>query len=133
MVKNVRGGAIMPIKIDIKTNINEYELTLEQCSEIIGMLQDSYQNIRKDLYSQFLGKRSLKKAITVAIILFLLYFLTENIFFAYLVPVSVAIAMIASIASAEYISSKTRKIIQQQLQHYKETKERLLKEQKLTS
>ena len=29
----------MPFKIDVQTNINDYELTLERCSEIITVLQ----------------------------------------------------------------------------------------------
>ena len=51
----------MPFKIDVQTNINDYELTLERCSEIITVLQETYQNIRKEMYAYFLGLRSLKK------------------------------------------------------------------------
>ena len=131
MSTNVRGGYIMPIKIDVKTNINDYELTIDKCSEIIGMLQDSYQNIRKELYSHFLGLRSLKKAMICAIILLGFYFLTQNIFFAYLMPISVGLSMITSIVSAEYITSQTRKQIYEQLQHYIEKREHLLRDQKI--
>ena len=41
----------MPFKIDVQTNINDYELTLERCSEIITVLQETYQNIRKEMYA----------------------------------------------------------------------------------
>ena len=43
----------MSIKVDVRTNINDYELTLEKCSEIITLLQDTYQNIRNDMYARF--------------------------------------------------------------------------------
>lgn len=121
----------MPIKVDVRTNINDYELTLEKCSEIISALQDTYQNLRKEMYNLFLGKRSLKKSIIFAIILFILYFLTEDMFFVYLMPISVVLSMITSIISAEYITSQTRKQIREQLQHYKETRDRLLNDQKI--
>lgn len=53
----------MPIKVDVHTNINDYELTIEKCSEIISALQETYQNLRKEMYNLFLGKRNLKKSI----------------------------------------------------------------------
>ncbi|WP_028043427.1 hypothetical protein [Candidatus Stoquefichus massiliensis] len=121
----------MPIKVDVRTNINDYELTLEKCSEIISALQDTYQNLRKEMYNLFLGKKSLKKSIIFAIILFILYFLTEDMFFVYLMPISVVLSMITSIISAEYITSQTRKQIREQLQHYKEKRDRLLSDQKI--
>lgn len=121
----------MSIKIDVQTNINEYELTIDKCSEIIGILQDSYQNIRKELYNHFLGTKTLKKAILFAIILLVFYYLTGEIFFAYLMPVSVILSMITSIVSAEYITSQTRKQIYKQLQHYIEKREHLLRDQKI--
>lgn len=121
----------MPIKVDVRTNINDYELTLEKCSEIISALQDTYQNLRKEMYNLFLGKKSLKKSIIFAIILFILYFLTEDMFFVYLMPISVVLSMITSIISAEYITSQTRKQIREQLQHYKEKRDRLLSNQKI--
>ena len=34
----------MPVKIDVQTNISDYELTVEKCSEIINVLQNSYKN-----------------------------------------------------------------------------------------
>ena len=121
----------MPIKVDVRTNINDYDLTLEKCSEIISALQDTYQNLRKEMYNLFLGKKSLKKSIIFAIILFILYFLTEDMFFVYLMPISVVLSMITSIISAEYITSQTRKQIREQLQHYKEKRDRLLSNQKI--
>ena len=121
----------MPIKVDVHTNINDYELTIEKCSEIISALQETYQNLRKEMYNLFLGKRNLKKSIIFAVILLILFYLTKDMFFVYLMPVSVLLAMITSIISVEYITSQTRKQILGQLQHYKEKRDRLLHDQKI--
>ena len=121
----------MPFKIDVQTNINDYELTLERCSEIITVLQETYQNIRKEMYAYFLGLRSLKKALLFVLVLFAFYFFTEDLFFLYLMPVSVGISMIFSMISAEYIKSQSRKEIHHQLQHYIKKRESLLRNQKI--
>ena len=121
----------MPFKIDVQTNINNYELTLERCSEIITVLQETYQNIRKEMYAYFLGLRSLKKALLFVLVLFAFYFFTEDLFFLYLMPVSVGISMIFSMISAVYITSQSRKEIHHQLQHYIKKRETLLRNQKI--
>ena len=65
----------MSIKVDVRTNINDYELTLEKCSEIITLLQDTYQNIRNDMYARFLSIRILIKTLSIVACLIVLYFL----------------------------------------------------------
>lgn len=119
----------MPIKVDIQTNISDYELTIEKCSEIISLLQETYENIRKELYNHFLGMKSLKKALIIVVILFCFYLLTRNTFLIYFMPLSVVFSLISSIVSAEYLTSQSRKQIKQQLQHYIQKRDMLLKEQ----
>ncbi len=119
----------MQFKIDVRTNINDYELTTEKCSEIISLLQETYENIRKELYSQFLEIKSLKKSLIFVIILFGLYLLTGSMFLIYLMPVSVCLSLISSIISAEYLTTQTRKQIQEQLQHYIKKRELLMKQE----
>lgn len=121
----------MPFKIDVQANINDHDLTLEACSEIISALQDIYQNIRKELYSYFLGLRSLKKVLIFVAFLFFVYYLTENFIFIYLMPVSAVFSMIFSLINAEYIASQSRKEIHEQLQHYIAKRDMLLKDQKI--
>ncbi|MEG0277008.1 MAG: hypothetical protein RR630_08255 [Coprobacillus sp.] len=121
----------MPIKIDIQTNINEHELTLESCAQMITLLQDSYKNIRKDMYNHFLGRKSLYRSLMFAGIIFIFYYLTDDIFYIYLMPLSVILSMVTSIMSAEYVSSQTKKQIKHQIQIYKEKRNRLLKDQKI--
>ena len=120
----------MPIKIDIQTNINDYELTIENCSQIISLLQETYKNIRKDMYNQFLGKKSLYRAIVFAFISFGLYLITNDMFFVYLMPISVIFSMISSIIGAEYFTSQSRKQIHNQIEHYIKQRDILLRKQK---
>lgn len=121
----------MAIKVDVRTNINDYELTLEKCSEIITLLQDTYQNIRNDMYARFLSTRILIKTLTVVAFLIILYLLTHSAFFLYSTPIFMIVALILAIGTAEYIVTKTRKEIVIQLKHYKKAREQLLQYEKI--
>lgn len=121
----------MSIKVDVRTNINDYELTLEKCSEIITLLQDTYQNIRNDMYARFLSTRILIKTLTVVAFLIILYLLTHSAFFLYSTPIFMIVALILAIGTAEYIVTKTRKEIVIQLKHYKKAREQLLQYEKI--
>ena len=121
----------MPIKIDIHTNINDHDLTSETCSEIINMLQNSYQSIRKDMYQHFLNYKHLNKSLIVVGILFLMSILFDSFTFIYLMPISVIVSMAISLISAEYLTNQSRKIIKQQLKHYKEKQASLMKKENL--
>lgn len=121
----------MAIKVDVRTNINDYELTLEKCSEIITLLQDTYQNIRNDMYARFLSTRILIKTLTVVAFLIILYLLTHSVFFLYSTPIFMIVALILAIGTAEYIVTKTRKEIVIQLKHYKKAREQLLQYEKI--
>lgn len=121
----------MAIKVDVRTNINDYELTLEKCSEIITLLQDTYQNIRNDMYARFLSTRILIKTLTVVAFLIILYLLTHSAFFLYSIPIFMIVALILAIGTAEYIVTKTRKEIVIQLKHYKKAREQLLQYEKI--
>ena len=121
----------MAIKVDVRTNINDYELTLEKCSEIITLLQDTYKNIRNDMYARFLSTRILIKTLTVVAFLIILYLLTHSAFFLYSTPIFMIVALILAIGTAEYIVTKTRKEIVIQLKHYKKAREQLLQYEKI--
>lgn len=117
----------MPLKVDIVTNFKEHDLTLESCIEMINILQESYQSIRQDMYTHFLAFKHLKNAVIVALISFLFYILSEVPFFLYAMPVIVVVFMIVSIIIAEYLTNKTREVINTQIQHFTKQKELLLK------
>ena len=121
----------MPLKIEVQTNYNEHELTIESCSQIIDMLQQTYMNLRKEMYNHFLGLEHLKKAIMFVIILAFLYVLTNEILFIYAMPVFVLIAFVFAIVSAEFITTKVRKQIKQQIKELKIRKESLLRKKEM--
>lgn len=121
----------MPFKIEIQTNINEHELTIETCSQIIEMLQQSYKNMRKEMYNHFLGLQHLKKALVFVVVLGIFYMLTDESMFIYAMPVSIFIAFLFAIASAEVITTKVRKQIKTQIQEMKQKKEYLLKKKEM--
>lgn len=115
----------MPVKIDVQTNISDYELTVEKCSEIINVLQNSYKNIRKDMYMLFLGKKSLIVALAIASFMFLLFGITENMIFLYFMPLSVLVSMIIALLGAEYLITQTRKMLAMQIDIYKQKRDAL--------
>lgn len=121
----------MPFKIEVQTNYNEHELTIESCSQIIDMLQQTYTNLRKDMYNHFLGLNHLKKAMMFVIILAFLYMLTDEILFIYAMPIFVFIAFILAIVSAEFITTKVRKQIKQQIKVLKMRKESLSRKKEM--
>lgn len=121
----------MPFKIDIQTNINEHELTIETCSQVIDMLQDSYNNMRKEMYNHFLGIHHLSKALIVTCLLAVFYLMTEEMFFIYAMPVFVLVAFVFSILSAEYLTTQVRKQIYNQIEQLKKKKEYLIQKSKM--
>ncbi len=123
----------MPVKIDVQTNINDYELTVEKCSEIITVLQNSYKHIRKDMYMLFLGKRSLIIALTLASFMFLLFGITENMIFLYFMPLSILVSMLIALLGAEYLISQTKKMLKMQIDIYKQKREALKRKEECAS
>ena len=122
---------MLPFKIDVQTNIQDGDLTIETCSQIIEILQNSYKTIRREMYNHFLGMKHLKKELIFVAVLAMIYMLTDEILFVYFMPISVFLAMVSAIISAEYLTSQTRKQIMNQIQHFREKKEMLIRNQKI--
>ena len=118
----------MSIKVDVHTNINDFDLTIERCNEIIQVLQTAYDNIRQEMYNYFLGKKHLKRTLILAGFMLLCFFGTKSPIFLYFVPISVVLSMLASIMSAEYMASQTRKQLHIQIQHYIQKREKLMRD-----
>ena len=123
----------MPIHIDIQTNMHDHEMTVETCSEIINMLQNSYNHIRDEIYTHFFSLKHLSKALMIVAVMAVLFFLTEETFFVYMMPISVLITMIIIFIIAELLSKKIRSEIKEQIEHFKQVKDRLLKDQKVNA
>ena len=118
----------MPIKIDIQTNFTDQDMNVETCNQIIDMLQNSYKHIRDDIYTHFFSMKHLKKALMIAAVMAILFYITKERFFVYMMPASVLITMIITFISAELLSKKIRSEIQEQIEHFNQLKARLLKE-----
>lgn len=131
IITNYGGGINMPIKIDVLTNVKDGDLTIETCSQIIEMLQTSYKNMRKEMYTHFLDIKYLKKELVFIVILAFFYILSKDMIYIYFMPISVFLAMLGGIISAEYITTQTRKQITNQIQHFIEKRDRLIRDQKI--
>ena len=131
IITNYGSGINMPIKIDVLTNVKDGDLTIETCSQIIEMLQTSYKNMRKEMYTHFLDIKYLKKELVFIVILAFFYILSKDMIYIYFMPISVFLAMLGGIISAEYITTQTRKQITNQIQHFIEKRERLIRDQKI--
>lgn len=121
----------MPIHIDIQTNINDHEMTIETCSQIIDMLQNSYNHIRDEIYTHFFSMKHLSKVLSVVAVMAVLFFLTEERVFVYMMPITILITMIITFIGAEMLSKKIRSEIMQQIEHFKKLKNRLLNDKKV--
>ena len=53
----------MAFHIEIETNIDDASLDVESCEEVITFLENSYKNVRAEIYSYCLGMRTLKYAL----------------------------------------------------------------------
>lgn len=115
----------MPFKIKIQSNINEQNLDQQEIKEIIHSLEDFSKVIRGDLYSYFLGKKSLKVAGILIGISAALYLATEQLYFMYIMFFGTLIIMLASIFIAETATKITQKQIKLRIQSLKERLEAL--------
>lgn len=117
------------MKIDIVTNFDEHELTIETCSELIKMLEMSYKTIREDFYIKFFDLKHLRHVLMICILSLFCYFLSENVIFIYILPIIFAGFMIISMLIAEYLTNKTRKVINLEIEKLIKRKEYLSKQE----
>lgn len=124
----------MPLKVNIKTSLEteHQELDIETCQEVIRALNDTYQTIRSDIYAHMLGFKTLRMALSGVCLSLILYFMTHEILYLYMMPVIVSGTMIAAMIFAEYLTSTARKEIRQRITHFQEILNDL-KRQKLYS
>ena len=101
----------MPFQVEIKSNFDDHELSIEDCSMIIEDLQRMYSTIKSDFYTKFFNIKKLSKELVFVGILFVLYILTKELFFIYLMPISILIIMIFGCITIE-LTSKQIKIRQ---------------------
>ena len=121
----------MPFQVEIKSNFDDHELSIEDCSMIIEDLQRMYSTIKSDFYTKFFNIKKLSKELVFVGILFVLYILTKELFFIYLMPISILIIMIFGCITIELTSKQIKIQIDKQIDHFKQIKQKLIKEKEL--
>ena len=115
----VIGGEFMAFRVEIQTNIDDSSLDVKGCEEIISFLENSYNNVRAEIYSYCLGMRTLKYALISIVVLGILFFVSHSNLFLFGMPIVTLIIMIATIMLAESTSIAVKKQVKEKIQYYK--------------
>ena len=116
----------MKIDVELTSNVpDDASLSIDQIDELIKSLQYAYKTIRSDMYSHFLSTKVLIRELVFVGILYLLYMISNDLFYIYFMPVSILISFVAGIVSAEVLTKKTRETMKEKMNHYLQLKKRL--------
>ena len=96
----------MAFHIEIETNIDDASLDVESCEEVITFLENSYENVRAEIYSYCLGMRTLRYALISIVVLGILFFISHSKLFLIGMPIVTLLIMFGTISLAETTSVK---------------------------
>ena len=116
----------MAFHIEIETNIDDASLDVESCEEVITFLENSYKNVRAEIYSYCLGMRALISIVVLGI----LFFISHSKLFLFGMPIVTLLIMLGTISLAESTSVAVKKQVKEKIEYYKR-RLKLLKECKL--
>ena len=91
----------MAFHIEIETNIDDASLDVESCEEVITFLENSYKNVRAEIYSYCLGMRTLRYALISIVVLGILFFISHSKLFLFGMPIVTLLIMLGTISLAE--------------------------------
>lgn len=117
----------MAFHIEIETNIDDASLDVESCEEVITFLENSYENVRAEIYSYCLGMRTLRYALISIIVLGILFFISHSKLFLFGMPIVTLLIMLGTISLAESTSVAVKKQVKEKIEYYKR-RLKLLKE-----
>lgn len=117
----------MAFHIEIETNIDDASLDVESCEEVISFLENSYENVRAEIYSYCLGMRTLRYALISIVVLGILFFISHSKLFLFGMPIVTLIIMLGTISLAETTSVAVKKQVKEKIEYYKR-RLKLLKE-----
>lgn len=120
----------MAFHIEIETNIDDASLDVESCEEVITFLENSYKNVRAEIYSYCLGMRTLRYALISIVVLGILFFISYSKLFLFGMPIVTLLIMLGTISLAESTSVAVKKQVKEKIEYYKR-RLKLLKECKL--
>ena len=116
----------LPI-FEIETNIDDASLDVESCEEVITFLENSYENVRAEIYSYCLGMRTLRYALISIVVLGILFFISHSKLFLFGMPIVTLLIMLGTISLAESTSVAVKKQVKEKIEYYKR-RLKLLKE-----
>lgn len=105
------------LQSDIDNNINMNDK--ESLKNQIQVLENIHANIRTELYSYFLGKRSWRYALFMIVFTLGSFMLTNKIFYLYVLFFSILAIMLISLILAETTARAVRKHISIRIQDFK--------------
>lgn len=117
----------MAFHIEIETNIDDASLDVESCEEVITFLENSYNNVRAEIYSYCLGMRTLRYALISIVVLGILFFISHSKLFLFGMPIVTLLIMLGTISLAESTSVAAKKQVKEKIEYYKR-RLKLLKE-----
>ena len=117
----------MAFHIEIETNIDDASLDVESCEEVITFLENSYENVRAEIYSYCLGMRTLRYALISIVVLGILFFISHSKLFLFGMPIVTLMIMLGTISLAESTSVAVKKQVKEKIEYYKR-RLKLLKE-----
>ena len=117
----------MAFHIEIETNIDDASLDVESCEEVITFLENSYNNVRAEIYSYCLGMRTLRYALISIVVLGILFFISHSKLFLFGMPIVTLLIMLGTISLAESTSVAVKKQVKEKIEYYKR-RLKLLKE-----
>lgn len=91
----------MAFHIEIETNIDDASLDVESCEEVITFLENSYNNVRAEIYSYCLGMRTLRYALISIVVLGVLFFISHSKLFLFGMPIVTLLIMLGTLSLAE--------------------------------
>ena len=109
----------MAFHIEIETNIDDASLDVESCEEVITFLENSYENVRAEIYSYCLGMRTLRYALISIVVLGILFFISHSKLFLFGMPIVTLMIMLGTISLAETTSVAVKKQVKEKIEYYK--------------
>ena len=109
----------MAFHIEIETNIDDASLDVESCEEVITFLENSYKNVRAEIYSYCLGMRTLRYALISIVVLGILFFISHSKLFLFGMPIVTLLIMLGTISLAESTSVAVKKQVKEKIEYYK--------------
>lgn len=103
------------------------ELTKEKCMLYILRINDTMKNTRANIYQLFLGTKSLKYAVYLVSITFLMFFIFRTSFLLTIAIIEFIAYLMISILLSEYLTKKLKSSLYKQKLYFKDKLDQIQK------